>query len=161
MVVAMKINRLSPETLTEAKNARQVFLMVAELHKLGYEGLRITPFLSPSGCYWRCCIVPARMTQPRPRRTPCRRRGLRIVAQIFQCRRGQLFRVAEHESENPGDFGNAVHPGIPDICRTRPPPRSGLRRLGAAARPDFDRILRRWRGRATAAGVEKYGKKEG
>jgi hypothetical protein len=62
MVVAMKINQLSPETLTEAKNARQVFLMVAELHKLGYEGLRVTPFHSPSGCYWRCCIVPASMT---------------------------------------------------------------------------------------------------
>jgi hypothetical protein len=62
MVVAMKINQLSTETVTEAKNARQVFLMVAELHKLGYEGLRVTPFHSPSGCYWRCCIVPASMT---------------------------------------------------------------------------------------------------
>ena len=36
--------------------------MVAELHKLGYEGLRATPFMSPSGCYWRCCIVPACLT---------------------------------------------------------------------------------------------------
>jgi hypothetical protein len=62
MVVAMKINQLLPETVTEAKNARQVFLMVAELHKLGYEGLRVTPFHSPSGCYWWCCIVPASMT---------------------------------------------------------------------------------------------------
>jgi len=64
MVVAMKIDRLSPETLTEAKNARYVFLMVAELHKLGYEGLRVTPFHSPSGCYWRCVILPASMTSP-------------------------------------------------------------------------------------------------
>ena len=63
MVVAMKINRLSPETVTEAKNARQVFLMVGELHKLGYEGLQVTPYLSPSGCYWRCCIVPVSMTR--------------------------------------------------------------------------------------------------
>ena len=64
MVVAMNINRLSPESVTEAKNARQVFLMVAELHKMGYEGLRIAPFLSPSGCYWRCVILPASMTSP-------------------------------------------------------------------------------------------------
>ena len=64
MVVAMKINRLSPETLTEAKNARRVFLMVAEMHKLGYESLRVAPFLSPSGCYWRCVILPASMTSP-------------------------------------------------------------------------------------------------
>jgi hypothetical protein len=62
--VAMKISRFSPETLIEAKNARRLFLMVAELHKLGYEGLRTTPFLSASGCYWRCCIVPANLTHP-------------------------------------------------------------------------------------------------
>jgi hypothetical protein len=37
--------------------------MVAQLHKLGYEGLRATPYLSPSGCNWRCCIVPASMTR--------------------------------------------------------------------------------------------------
>ncbi|HEY5505641.1 MAG TPA: hypothetical protein VIK28_10830 [Sedimentisphaerales bacterium] len=60
----MKINRLSPETLTETKNARRLFLMVAELHKLGYESLRVAPFLSPSGCYWRCVILPASMTSP-------------------------------------------------------------------------------------------------
>jgi hypothetical protein len=47
MVVAMKISRLSPKTLTEAKNARRLFLMVAELHKLGYEGLRATPYPPP------------------------------------------------------------------------------------------------------------------
>jgi hypothetical protein len=64
MVVAMKINRLSPETLTEAKNARRLFLMVAELHKLGYEGMRVAPFLSPSGCYWRSVFLPASMTSP-------------------------------------------------------------------------------------------------
>jgi hypothetical protein len=64
MVVAMKIDQLSPESVTEANNARRLFLMVAELHKLGYEGLRATPYLSPSGCYWRCCVVPASMTHP-------------------------------------------------------------------------------------------------
>jgi len=60
---AMK-TKLSPEELTAAKNARRVFLMVAELHKLGYEGLRICPFMSSSGCYWRCAVVPARLTRP-------------------------------------------------------------------------------------------------
>ena len=56
--------KLSPEMLTAAKNARRVFLMVTELHKLGYEGLRACPFLSSSGSYWRCCVVPASMTNP-------------------------------------------------------------------------------------------------
>jgi hypothetical protein len=56
--------KLSPEELTAAKNARRVFLMVAKLHQLGYEGLRICPFILASGGYWRCAIVPASMTRP-------------------------------------------------------------------------------------------------
>jgi hypothetical protein len=59
----MKIH-IAPEELTAVTNARRLLLMVAQLHKLGYEGLRATPFMSPSGCYWRCCIVPACMTDP-------------------------------------------------------------------------------------------------
>jgi len=55
---------IAPEELTVAANARRLLLMVAELHKLGYEGLRATPFMSPSGCYWRCAIVPANQTDP-------------------------------------------------------------------------------------------------
>jgi hypothetical protein len=55
--------KLAPEELTAAANARRLFLMLAELHKLGYEGLRATPYLSASGCNWRCCIVPACMTR--------------------------------------------------------------------------------------------------
>ena len=58
----MKTN-IAPEELTQATNARRLLLMVAELHKLGYEGLRATPFLSPSGCYWHCAIVPASLTR--------------------------------------------------------------------------------------------------
>ena len=54
--------KIAPELLAAATNARRLLLMVAELHKLGYEGLRATPFMSPSGCYWRCCIVPAFLT---------------------------------------------------------------------------------------------------
>jgi hypothetical protein len=55
-------SKLAPEELTAAQNARRLCLMLAELHKLGYESLRATPYLSASGCYWRCCIVPANMT---------------------------------------------------------------------------------------------------
>lgn len=32
--------------------------MVHELHKAGYQRIRILPFLAPSGCYWRCWITP-------------------------------------------------------------------------------------------------------
>src|ERR1035437_8346606 len=117
--------------------------------------------------------------QPLSRRTTSRRRGLRIVAPLFKSGRGQLFWVAEHEAQNPVDFGKAVHCGIPEVCGTKSPPRSGLRplvyenagidaadwhrfgiwRLGAAGRPAVDRILRRWGCGAAAAGVAWQGVK--
>lgn len=33
--------------------------MVHELHKAGYQHVRISPGLAPSGCHWRCNITPA------------------------------------------------------------------------------------------------------
>lgn len=42
----------------EIRRAQRVLLMVHELHKLGYQRLRIVPGTSPSGCYWRCSITP-------------------------------------------------------------------------------------------------------
>jgi hypothetical protein len=35
--------------------------MVRELHYCGFEKLRIIPYLSPSGLYWRCEFVPKKM----------------------------------------------------------------------------------------------------
>lgn len=40
------------------RRAVRVLAMVGELHKLGFQGLRIFPGLSSSGAYWRCMIVP-------------------------------------------------------------------------------------------------------
>lgn len=37
---------------------RRVLLMVQDLHRRGYERLRVAPGLSPSGLHWRCSIVP-------------------------------------------------------------------------------------------------------
>lgn len=39
-------------------NYRKIFDVVAELHRRGYQRLRIFPMLSPSGCYWRCNLLP-------------------------------------------------------------------------------------------------------
>ncbi len=33
--------------------------MVGELHKVGYQRLRVAPGMAPSGLYWRCLITPA------------------------------------------------------------------------------------------------------
>jgi hypothetical protein len=38
---------------------RVLLLMVAELHRLGYQRLRIVPGVAPSGLYWRCTLASA------------------------------------------------------------------------------------------------------
>ena len=38
---------------------RLLLLMVAELHRLGYQRLRIEPGMAPSGMYWRCGFASA------------------------------------------------------------------------------------------------------
>lgn len=43
----------------QIRRAQRVLLMVHELHKLGYQRLRIAPGMSPSGCHWRCSVTHA------------------------------------------------------------------------------------------------------
>jgi hypothetical protein len=40
------------------RRAQRVLSMVGELHKLGYQRLRISPGMAPSGMDWRCLITP-------------------------------------------------------------------------------------------------------
>jgi hypothetical protein len=40
------------------RRAVRVLTMVGELHRRGYQKLRVMPFMSPSGNYWRCWIGP-------------------------------------------------------------------------------------------------------
>lgn len=49
----------------EKRRALRVLVMVHELHKVGYQKLRICPGMSPSGCNWRCAITPSNNTDPK------------------------------------------------------------------------------------------------
>ena len=40
------------------RRAIRVLSMVGELHKRGFQRLRVMPYMSPSGAYWRCEIGP-------------------------------------------------------------------------------------------------------
>ena len=42
----------------EQRRALRVLRLVHELHKQGYQLLRIAPGMAPSGGYWRCAITP-------------------------------------------------------------------------------------------------------
>lgn len=46
------------------RHSQRVLLMVHELHKLGYQRLRIAPYMAPSGLYWRCTITHAANISP-------------------------------------------------------------------------------------------------
>lgn len=50
---------LKPSTTPAVRNATRLLTMVHELHKAGYQRVRISPGLAPSGLYWRCSIAPA------------------------------------------------------------------------------------------------------
>jgi hypothetical protein len=43
------------------RRAVRVLAMVSELHKIGYQRLRVMPFMSPSGAYWRCSIASTKL----------------------------------------------------------------------------------------------------
>jgi len=39
------------------RRAQRLLMMVHELHKVGYQRLRIAPSMAPSGMFWRCSIT--------------------------------------------------------------------------------------------------------
>jgi hypothetical protein len=49
---------LSAPADASRRRALRVLTMVAELHKVGYQRLRIAAGMSPSGTHWRCSITP-------------------------------------------------------------------------------------------------------
>lgn len=54
--VAGKIS-LRPPVHEGVRDGGRLLAMVHELHKAGYQKLRIYPGMAPSGCHWRCDIL--------------------------------------------------------------------------------------------------------
>jgi hypothetical protein len=50
---------LKPPVETHKRNALRLLAMVLELHKAGFQKLRVVPGMSPSGCHWRCHVTTA------------------------------------------------------------------------------------------------------
>ncbi len=55
---------LSPPSSPVARRTGRLVAMVHELHKAGYQRLRVSPGLSPSGMHWRCPITCASNMEP-------------------------------------------------------------------------------------------------
>ena len=55
---------LSPPTSLIDRRTGRLVAMVHELHKAGYQRLRVSPGMSPSGMHWRCSITCASDMEP-------------------------------------------------------------------------------------------------
>lgn len=55
---------LAPPADPAIRCAGRLLAMVNELHKAGYQRLRIAPGMAPSGCHWRCHVTPAGNVAP-------------------------------------------------------------------------------------------------
>ena len=89
---------LAPPASPVARRTGRLVAMVHELHKAGYQRLRVSPGLSPSGLHWRCSITCASNVQPdgfSPRETSAE---------------SGLF--APYSSADPGYFGWAGVEGL-------------------------------------------------
>ncbi len=73
----IQIAKKSRDRTTEPtlKYIQRLLLMVHELHKMGFQKLRIYPGMAPSGCCWRCQIVTAKCFY--------KKRGMSIAENLF------------------------------------------------------------------------------
>ena len=55
---------ISPPSDALVRRCIRVLAMVHELHKAGYQRIRVVPMLAPSGCYWRAIITAAENVGP-------------------------------------------------------------------------------------------------
>jgi hypothetical protein len=55
---------MKPHAEPVLRDAGRVIAMVHELHKAGYQRIRILPYMAPSGLYWRCLITDADSFEP-------------------------------------------------------------------------------------------------
>jgi len=51
---------MDPEVEQTYRRALRVLRMVHELHKRGYQRIRIAPGMAPSGMHWRCAVTHAK-----------------------------------------------------------------------------------------------------
>lgn len=77
------------------RRCARVVTMVHELHKIGYQRLRILPYWSPSGMHWRCAITHAANVDPD---------GFTI--KVFSDERTQDAEVAHYSSAMGQDYFN-------------------------------------------------------
>lgn len=55
---------MQPPKEAAFRDAARLIAMVHELHKAGYQRIRILPFMAPNGIHWRCTICDAGCLAP-------------------------------------------------------------------------------------------------
>ncbi|MCE8546317.1 hypothetical protein KBY25_10840 [Ruegeria pomeroyi] len=82
------------------RRAVRILAMVHELHKAGYQRIRIYPFLSPSGCNWRCWISPV---------TNIANDGYQLLEEDLDCRLGIVAHYTSGQDNEYLGWKDAAH----------------------------------------------------
>lgn len=107
-------NRLSNPLL---RRAQRVLLMVHELHKLGYQRIRIAPGLSPSGAYWRCAITPVSNISSRHGAELAPEANLDEVAQYSTGQSNEYFEWKDAKADTARELAQKFLQRFPFIVR--------------------------------------------
>jgi hypothetical protein len=89
------------------RRAVRVLSMVGELHKQGYQRLRVRPYMAPSGTAWRCTIAAADLF--------CRKHGaiLKELATLQDDNQGPLTLHDTHLGKTTTNLVGPMQSGTP------------------------------------------------
>lgn len=94
--------------------------MIHELHKVGYQRLRIASGLSPTGCHWRCSVIPADYVQRngwKPLATLRVRKGSQALSAGYTSGQGaDFFNWGDAERNSPRQLATKFVARFPDLA---------------------------------------------
>jgi len=88
--------------------------MVAELHKRGFQKVRIAPAMSPSGLHWRCGVAPANNTLASNGAQLADWKGL--VASYTSAEQDRFFGWDDAPQASAGQLAELFIQRFPEIC---------------------------------------------
>jgi hypothetical protein len=96
-----------------AEICRRLLYMVRELHAMGYEQLRIAPFVAPSGLFWRLSICAASNTRPEHGATI---RDFDQAAHYSSGGEDRYFDWEDARGDSPGELAQKFVERFPDLA---------------------------------------------
>jgi hypothetical protein len=99
------------------RNALRLMGMVHELHKQGWQRLRIHSGMAPSGCYWRCAIFARDLTPKQQERYYKSPGPTNLVARYTSGQERHYFDWADCEKDDSRHLAQKFLQRFPKICK--------------------------------------------